>query len=76
MTAQRNFVSKETPQKRKAKIDTGGKYHKQNRAAIEASCLVALRLTTAMTSHTVAEDLLLPVAKDSVQVMIGDDLVA
>ncbi|KAK1336381.1 hypothetical protein QTO34_004187 [Cnephaeus nilssonii] len=50
----------------KARPDTGGKYHKQNVAAVEASYLVALRIARAMKPHTIAEDLLLPVAKDIV----------
>ncbi|KAM5251205.1 zinc finger BED domain-containing protein 5-like [Hipposideros larvatus] len=48
---------------------------KKNVAAVEASCLVALRITRAMKPHTIAEDLLLPVAKDIVRVMIGDEFV-
>lgn len=59
----------------KARLDTGGKYHTQNITAIEASDLVALRITRAMTPHTTAEDLLSPTAKDIVQVMIGDEFV-
>ncbi|KAK1346479.1 hypothetical protein QTO34_000335 [Cnephaeus nilssonii] len=59
---------------KKARLDTGGKYL-QHVAAVEASYLVALRIARAMKSHTIAEDLLLPAAKDIVQVMIGDEFV-
>ncbi|XP_023238257.1 zinc finger BED domain-containing protein 5-like [Centruroides sculpturatus] len=60
---------------KKARFDTGDKYHKQNVAAIEASYLVALRIARAIKHYTIAEDLLLPAAKDIVQVMIGDKFV-
>ena len=60
---------------RKARLDTGGKYHQQNVAAVEASYLVALRIARAMKPHTIAEDLLLPAAKDIVRVMIGPEFV-
>lgn len=50
---------------------TGGKYHQQNLAAIEASYLVTLRIAKAKKPHTIAEDLLLPAVKDIVRVMIG-----
>ncbi|XP_054573034.1 LOW QUALITY PROTEIN: zinc finger BED domain-containing protein 5-like, partial [Eptesicus fuscus] len=60
---------------KKARLDTGGKYHNQNIAAIKASYLVALRIARAMKPHTIAEDLLLPAAKDIVPVMIGDEFV-
>ncbi|XP_034288737.2 protein FAM200B [Pantherophis guttatus] len=60
---------------KKARLDTCGKYYKQNEAAVEASYLVAHRIAKAMKPHTIAEDLLLPVAKDIVRVMIGDEFV-
>lgn len=58
---------------KKSRLDT--KYHKQNITAIEASYLVALRIARAMKPHTIAEDLLLPAAKDIVGVMIRDKCV-
>ncbi|XP_039213888.1 zinc finger BED domain-containing protein 5-like [Crotalus tigris] len=60
---------------KKARLDTGGKYHKQNIAAIEASYVVTLRIARAMKPHTIAEELLLPAAKDIVRLMIGDEFV-
>lgn len=60
---------------KKARLDTGSRPYKQNVAAVEASYLVALRIARDMKPHTFAEHLLFPVAKDSVQVMIGDEFV-
>ncbi|KAL6046540.1 hypothetical protein STEG23_018200 [Scotinomys teguina] len=69
------FRSKADELKR-ARPDTGGvKYPRQNVIAVEASYLVALRIARTMKPHTFAEDLLLPVAKDGVRVMIGDEFV-
>ncbi|BFZ22861.1 hypothetical protein BsWGS_25900 [Bradybaena similaris] len=59
----------------KVRLDTGGKYHKQNVSAVEASYLMALRIARAMKPQTIAEDLLLPAAKDIVRVVIGDEFV-
>ena len=60
---------------KKARLDSGGKYHKQTIAAVEASYLVALRIARAMKPHTIAEELLLPATKDIVRVMIGAEFV-
>ncbi|XP_015685817.1 protein ZBED8-like, partial [Protobothrops mucrosquamatus] len=70
-----NYFRSKADGLKKARLDTGGKYHKQNVAAVEASYLVALRIARAMKPHTIAEDLLLPAAKDIVRVMIGDEFV-
>ncbi|KAL1768625.1 zinc finger protein BED domain-containing protein 5-like [Sigmodon hispidus] len=60
---------------KKARLDTGSKYPRQNVIAVEASYLVALRIARTMKPHTFAEDLLLPASKDSIRVMIGDEFV-
>ncbi|KAK1346651.1 hypothetical protein QTO34_000511 [Cnephaeus nilssonii] len=70
-----NYFRSKADGLKKARFDTGGKYHKQNVAAVEASYLVALRIARAMKPHTIAEDLLLPAAKDIVRVMIRDEFV-
>nr|XP_008103991.1 PREDICTED: SCAN domain-containing protein 3 isoform X1 [Anolis carolinensis]XP_008103992.1 PREDICTED: SCAN domain-containing protein 3 isoform X1 [Anolis carolinensis]XP_008103993.1 PREDICTED: SCAN domain-containing protein 3 isoform X1 [Anolis carolinensis]XP_008103994.1 PREDICTED: SCAN domain-containing protein 3 isoform X1 [Anolis carolinensis]XP_008103995.1 PREDICTED: SCAN domain-containing protein 3 isoform X1 [Anolis carolinensis]XP_008103997.1 PREDICTED: SCAN domain-containing protei len=70
-----NYFRSKADGLKKARLDTGGEYHKQNVTAVEASYLVALRIARAMKPHTTAEDLLLPAAKDIVQVMIGDEFV-
>jgi len=49
---------------KKGRLDAGGRYQQQNVAAVEASCLVALRIAKARKPHTIAEDLLLPATKD------------
>nr|KAF6300234.1 hypothetical protein mPipKuh1_009369 [Pipistrellus kuhlii] len=69
-----NYFSSKADGLKKARLDTG-KYHKQNIAAVEASYLVALRIARAMKPYTIAEDLLVPVAKDIVPVMIRDKFV-
>lgn len=70
-----NYFRSKADALKKARLDTGGKYYKQNAAAVEASYLVALRIARAMKPHTIGEDLLLPAAKDIVRVMIGDEFV-
>ncbi|XP_014389407.1 PREDICTED: LOW QUALITY PROTEIN: protein ZBED8-like [Myotis brandtii] len=67
-----NYFRSKADGLKKARLDTGGKYHKQNVAAVEASYLVAPRMARAMKPHNFAEDLMLPAAKDIVRVMIGD----
>ncbi|KAK1345281.1 LOW QUALITY PROTEIN: hypothetical protein QTO34_013992 [Cnephaeus nilssonii] len=66
-----NYFRSKADGLKKARLDTGGKYHKQNVAAIEASYL---NRQSYETSH-IAEDLLLPAAKDIVRVMIGEEFV-
>ncbi|XP_040275778.1 protein ZBED8-like [Bufo bufo] len=70
-----NYFRSKADALKKARLDTGGKYYKQNVAAVEASYLVARRIARAMKPHTIGEDLLLPAAKDIVRVMIGDEYV-
>ncbi|XP_039175589.1 SCAN domain-containing protein 3-like [Crotalus tigris] len=70
-----NYFREKSDGLKKGRLDTGGKYHRQNVAAIEGSYLVALRIARAMKPHTIAEELLLPAAKDLVRVMIGDEFV-
>ncbi|XP_070257217.1 protein FAM200C-like isoform X1 [Myotis yumanensis] len=70
-----NYFRSKADGLKKARLDTGGKYQKENVAAVEASYLVALRIARAMKPHTIAKDLLLPEAKDIVRVMIGDEFV-
>nr|XP_021512928.1 protein ZBED8-like [Meriones unguiculatus] len=70
-----NYFRSKADGLKKARPDTGGKCHRQNAVAVEASYLVALRIARTMKPHTFAEHLLFPVAKDSVQVMVGDESV-
>ncbi|XP_070599912.1 protein FAM200C-like [Erythrolamprus reginae] len=70
-----NYFRSKADGLKEAVLDTGGKCRNQNKAAVEASYLVALRIARAMKPHTIAEDLLLPAAKDIVRVMIGDEFV-
>ncbi|XP_040289892.1 protein ZBED8-like [Bufo bufo] len=70
-----NYFRSKADALKKSRLDTGGKYYKQNVAAVEASYLVARRIARAMKPHTIGEDLLLPAAKDIVRVMMGDEYV-
>ncbi|XP_015421155.1 PREDICTED: zinc finger BED domain-containing protein 5-like [Myotis davidii] len=70
-----NYFRSKADGLKKGRLDTGGKYHEQNVAAVEASYLVTLKIDRGMKPHTIAEDLLLPVAKDIVRGMIGDEFV-
>ncbi|KII70399.1 hypothetical protein RF11_00184 [Thelohanellus kitauei] len=58
---------------RKSKLHVCGTHNNPNTAEVEASHLVVLRIDRTMKPHTVAEELLLPVAKDIVGIMIGED---
>lgn len=57
---------------KKTRLNTGGSYHKQNVAAMEAAHVVALRLVRAVNCHTIGEDLQLPAAI-IVWVISGDE---
>ncbi|XP_007648258.1 zinc finger BED domain-containing protein 5 [Cricetulus griseus] len=70
-----SYFKSKADELKKGRLDTGIKSPKQNVVAVEVSYLVALRIARTMKPHTFAEDLLLPVAKDSVGVMIGDEFV-
>lgn len=65
-----NYFKTKADGLKSAKFDTGSKYYHHDTASIEASVLEALRITKAMKPHTIAEDLLLPAAKDFVQIII------
>ncbi|XP_067127418.1 protein FAM200C-like [Centruroides vittatus] len=75
ITTDTNYFRSKADGLKKARFDTGDKYHKQNATVVEVSYLVILRITRAMKPHTIAEDLLLPAAKDIVQVMIQNEFV-
>jgi hypothetical protein len=47
--------------------------NKKNAAAVKASYLVTQRTAKVKKLHTIAEELILPCAKDIVSVMIGSD---
>ncbi|XP_075833987.1 protein FAM200C-like isoform X1 [Microtus pennsylvanicus] len=68
-----NYFRSKADELKKARLDTGSKYPKQNVIAVEFSYLVALRIARTMKPHSFAEDLLLPAAKDSVRVLIGKE---
>ncbi|BFZ23033.1 hypothetical protein BsWGS_26072 [Bradybaena similaris] len=70
-----NYFRSKADGLKKARLDTGGKCHKQNVSAIEASYLVALRIARAMKAHIIAENLLLPAVKDIIRVIIRDEFV-
>ena len=66
------FERKATGFKR-ARLDSSGVFRQEHRAAVEASFIVSLRIAKAKKPHTIAEDLILPCAKDINRLLIGPD---
>jgi hypothetical protein len=58
---------------KKTRLDSSGSYQQENATAVEASYLVAQRIAKVKIPHTIAEELILPCAKDIVSVMMGSD---
>ena len=49
---------------KRSRMDSSGVFQQQNRAAVEATFVVSLRIAKAKKPHTIAEQLILPWAKD------------
>ena len=71
----KDFFRRKADACKKGRLDSGGLFQQQNIAAVEASYLVALKIAKAKKPHTIAEELLLPCAKDIVRLMIGQEYV-
>ncbi len=55
------------------RLDASGSFQNKNLAAIEASYSVALKVAQAKKPHTIAENLILPCAKEIVHLMLGPE---
>lgn len=66
------YFKRKTKDIKRSRLDTGGKYHQQNRATFKVLYMVALRIPKAKKPHTISKKLLLPATKDIVRVMIGN----
>ena len=58
---------------KRSRMDSSGVFQQQNRAAVEATFVVSLRIAKAKKSHTIAEQLILPCAKDINRILIGKE---
>jgi hypothetical protein len=67
------FVKRKAEIVKKTRLDSSGSYQQKNAAAIETSYFVAQRTAKVKKPHTIAEELILPCAKDTVSVMMGSD---
>ena len=56
---------------KRSRMDSSGVFQQQNRAAVEATFVVSLRIAKAKKPHTIAEQLILPCAKDINCILIG-----
>ena len=58
---------------KRSRMDSSGVFQQQNRAAVEATFVVSLRIAKAKKPHTTAEQLILPCAKDINRILIGKE---
>ena len=68
-----SFFKRMEPLLKRSRLDTTGIYQQQSFACIEASYLVSLRIARKHKPHTIGEDLILPCAKDMVQLIFGNE---
>ena len=69
------FFKNKSAQLKKARLDSGGTFKTQSRAALMASYSVSLRIAKAKKPHVIGEELILPCTKDIVHHMLGDNAV-
>ena len=58
---------------KRSRMDSIGVFQQQNRAAVEATFVVSLRIAKTKKPHTIAEQLILPCAKDINRILIGKE---
>ena len=58
---------------KRSRMDSSGVFQQQNRAAVEATFVVSLRIAKAKKPRTIAEQLILPCAKDINRILIGKE---
>ena len=56
---------------KRSRMDSSGVFQQQNRAGVEATLVASLRIAKAKKPHTIAEQLILPCAKDINRILIG-----
>ena len=58
---------------KRSRMDSSGVFQQRNRAAVKATFVVSLRIAKAKKPHTIAEQLILPCAKDINRILIGKE---
>ena len=58
---------------KRCRMDTSGAFQQQNRASVEVSFEISLRIAKTKKPHTIAEELMLPCAKDIIRILIGKE---
>ena len=58
---------------KRPRMDSIGVFQQQNRAAVESAFVVSLRIAKTKKPHTIAEQLILPCAKDINRILIGKE---
>lgn len=67
------FFERKANTLKRSRMDTSGSFQQRNRAAVEVSFQLSLRIAKAKKPHTIAEELILPCAKDINRIMIGTE---
>ena len=68
-----SFFMRNANRAKRSRINTSGAFQQQYRAAVEATFVVSLRIAKAKKPHTIAEQLILPCAKDINRILIGKE---
>ena len=58
---------------KRSRMDSSGVFQQRNRASVEATFVISLRIAKAKKPHTIAEQLILPCAKDINRILIGKE---
>ena len=58
---------------KRSRMDNSGVFQQPNRASVEATFVISLRIAKAKKPHTIAEQLILPCAKDINRILIGKE---
>ena len=58
---------------KRSRVDCSGVFQQQNQAAVEATFVVSLRIAKAKKPHTIADQFILPCAKDINRILIGKE---
>ena len=58
---------------KRSRMDSSGVFQQRNRASVEAAFVISLRIAKAKKPHIIAEQLILPCAKDINRILIGKE---